>query len=330
MTLSLCIAGCGSYARTVLRDIHDMTEDVRLFFASRDVKKAKEFCETYGGAGYFGSYEEAAADPRVEAMYFCTPHHLHLEHALLAARHRKHILMEKPIARTLAEARQMVQAARDSGVKLMVAENYRFLPTMEKCRQVMSQSGIASIGQARLIQVNSESYMVPTDWRTSADLNGGGTFIDGGIHFVDILVYLAGVPERVYAVQPLQVFRQVEGEDGLVLVARLPGGAVGMVNFSRATPVTKPRVWVNVTCTGGSLSFAPYGNEVILDTPPAQRTITLPEARRGVRGMVREFRNSIREDREPRMSGEEGIKDLAVVLAAYESARLGQEVPVRL
>ncbi len=330
MTLSLCIAGCGSYARTVLWDIHDMTEDLRLFFASRDVKKAREFCEAYGGAGYFGSYEDAAADPRVEAMYFCTPHHLHLEHALLAARHRKHILMEKPIARTLAEARQMVQAAREAGVKLMVAENYRFLPTMEKCRQVMALSGMASIGQARLIQVNSESYMVPTDWRTSADLNGGGTFIDGGIHFVDILVYLAGVPERVYAVQPPQAFRQMEGEDGLVLIARLPGGAVGMVNFSRATPVTKPRVWVNVTCTGGSLSFAPYGNEVILDTPPAQRTITLPEARRGVRGMVREFRSSIREDREPRMSGEEGIKDLAVVLAAYESARLGQEVPVRL
>ena len=60
MRLSLCIVGCGRYARTVLQEIHDMSADLQLFFASRDSQKAQGYCETYGGAGFFGSCEEAA------------------------------------------------------------------------------------------------------------------------------------------------------------------------------------------------------------------------------------------------------------------------------
>ena len=85
MTLSLCIAGCGGYARSVLDSVHDMTGEFDFYFASRDEAKAREYCETYGGAGYFGGYEEAAADPRIEAMYFFTPHDTHLGNARMAA-----------------------------------------------------------------------------------------------------------------------------------------------------------------------------------------------------------------------------------------------------
>ena len=170
MTLALCIVGCGSYARSVLDDIHDMTEDILLFYASRDIEKAKSYLDTFGGAGCFGSYEEAAGDPRVEALYFLTPHDLHLENALLATRHRKHILVEKPIARTISEGRQMVRAAGDAGVTLMVAENYRFLPTVEECKRLLEQR---AIGELRLIQVQSEAYAETSGWRTSAAITGG-------------------------------------------------------------------------------------------------------------------------------------------------------------
>ena len=74
----------------------------------------------------FGSYEEAAADPRVQAMYICTPHHLHWEQAVMAARAGKHVLVEKPIALTLEEANDIVAEAQRAGVTLMVAENYRY------------------------------------------------------------------------------------------------------------------------------------------------------------------------------------------------------------
>ncbi len=323
MRLSLCIVGCGNYAKTVLRDIHDMTEELELFFASRDLNKAREYCAAFGGSGYFGSYEEAASDPRVDALYFFTPHNLHLENALLAARHSKHILMEKPLALTIDESKEMMKAASDAEVKLMVAENYRFLPAVQKCKDILKQG---FIGNPRLIQIQAESYRAATNWRTSAEITGGGTFIGGGIHFVDVLVNLGGFPHQVYAAMPPQVFRNADGEDGMVLIAQLPGGGVGLINFSRATASSKESQWINVTGTEGFLSFTPYGREMFIDTHDVRRTIRLPEARRGVRPMLREFRDSITENRESLMSGTEGLQDLAVVLGAYESAKQGREV----
>ena len=128
-SIGLCIVGCGGYAKIVLDEMHDLNDVVELYFASRDAEKARSYCETYGGSGYFGSYEDAARDPRVQAMYFFTPHDLHLDGVRLAASHRRHILLEKPIARTTSEAREIMTTAENAGVRLMIAENARFFPS---------------------------------------------------------------------------------------------------------------------------------------------------------------------------------------------------------
>ena len=104
MKLGLCVVGCGTFARTFAQAMQSMQDEVELFFASRDVEWARTYAATFGGRGVFGSYEAAAADPRVEALYLCTPHHFHRAHGTMAAQAGKHILVEKPIARTLAEA----------------------------------------------------------------------------------------------------------------------------------------------------------------------------------------------------------------------------------
>ena len=325
MKLSLCVIGCGGYAKTLLNDIFDMTDEFDLYFASRDIDKAREYNELYGGAGFFGSYEEAVQDPRIDAVYISTPHNVHLDNAVLAAGYSKHILVEKPIARDLDESRRMIDAAKDAGVKLMIAENYRFLPTVQRCKKIIEAGNIGSV---RLIPIQAEGYSVPTAWRTSLEASGGGVFIDGGIHFVDVMLNLGGFPERLYAAKPPQVHRHVEVEDGIVLTAHLPGGVLGLINFSRATAVKSQRQWVNVTGSKGHLSFVPYSNEIIFETTEVLRTIRLPGAHRGVRGMVREFRDSILEDREPVMNGQEGLRDLAIVLGAYLSAERGAEVSI--
>src|SRR5215468_11628630 len=77
MTLGLCVVGCGAFARTFAQAMQSIRDEVELFFASRDVERARTYAATFGGRGVFGSYEAAAADPRVEALYLCTPHHLH-------------------------------------------------------------------------------------------------------------------------------------------------------------------------------------------------------------------------------------------------------------
>ena len=88
----------------------------------------------FGGFAAFGSYEAAAADPRVDALVICTPHHLHEAHARLAAGRGKAILLEKPIARTLPEADAILSSARAAGVVLMVGENMHFAPGFAAAR----------------------------------------------------------------------------------------------------------------------------------------------------------------------------------------------------
>ena len=125
MKLRLCVIGCGGFARTFAGSLADARDRIDLYFASRDHGRAKAYSDEFGGLGAFGSYEDAAAYPGIDALYICTPHDLHLEHSLMATAANKHILLEKPIARTIDEARSIISAADSAGVRLMVAENYR-------------------------------------------------------------------------------------------------------------------------------------------------------------------------------------------------------------
>ena len=265
----------------------------------------------------------------MQAAYFFTPHHTHLEDTELAAHHGKHVLMEKPIARTIEESQALVKTAQDGGVQLMVAENYRFLHSVRRAKSMIDTGTLGSIGDLRLIDIKVEAFRPPSSpWRYDATLTGGGSFIDAGIHYIDLIVNLGGMPTQVYAASPTKVHRRSEGEDGLVLVANLPNDAVAVFNFSRATSRNEDQNYVGITGTKGYIEFDPYGREITFENTLVKRNVRLPEAHRGAREMIREFRDCIRQQRPPAMTGAEAIRDLAVVLAAYRSAAERRHVPL--
>jgi len=323
--LGLCIVGCGSFARTFAQGIAPLRDRVNLFFASRDLLRAQEYSDEFSGAGAFGSYETAAAAPQVEAMYLCTPHYLHLEHVRLAAGAGKHILVEKPIARTLVEGSQIIDAAQQAGVTLMVAENYRFMAPVQECRRLV-ESG--AIGDVRLIQLQEESPFRPAGWRNLQDLNGGGVLIDGGIHKIHFLRYLAGEPCSIYAAALPKALNDLEGEDGVVLIVRWDSGAVGLINHSWVASSQPSPPLVSVSGTKGQLTFAAGEAWLRVEIGDSAETKSLPPDNSGLTAMVQEFINSILEKREPATSGTEGLKDLALVLKTYESIDLSTQVPV--
>ena len=142
MKLSLCFIGCGKWAQNVLDGTPELADNFCLFFASSDADKAREFCNTYHGEDFFDNYSTAVQDQRVKAVYFATPHHVHLDNVKLAAREQKHVMVEKPIARTAIEAESMIKMAKEASIKFMVAENYRFLNTVNKCKDLIQQNAI--------------------------------------------------------------------------------------------------------------------------------------------------------------------------------------------
>ena len=275
--------------------------------------------------GPSAAMKKQSPTPRIDACYVCTPHHLHLEHALLAMSHGKHVLVEKPIAPTADEGRRMIDAAASAGVVLMVAENARFLAVVRHCRELIDEG---LLGDLRLAQFQQEGPFRPGGWRASSQQMGGGLFIDGGIHLVDMMVHLAGQPVEISATRLLHAQPDMEGEDGLAMTARLSGGGMAFINYSWAATRRIPRASVSLSGSRGKITFSPGGTSLTLETTTNIQRWRFPEDRLGICAMVKEFHDSILEGRPPTMLADEGLYDLQLVLAAYQSADTGQ--PVRI
>ncbi len=323
MSLGLCVLGCGAFAATFAKTIGSLRGEIDLYFASRDAGRARRYAAEFNGRDAFGSYEAAAADPRVNALYICTPHHLHLEHVALAARRGKHVLLEKPIAGTLADAREIMKRAESAGINLMVAENYRYLSAVQKAKELVEQG---RVGQLRLIQLQEQYPFQPSGWRNDASLNGGGVLIDGGIHKASVLAFLAGRPNQVYAQRVPPGLPGLDAEDGVVVMTRSSEGVIGLINHTWSIAPSTERPWVSVLGTEGSLYFEMGRPWLKVSDGIREELLELPDDVRGLAPMVREFRDSIIQGREPTMPGKEAIADLTLVLKAYESVESGQPV----
>ena len=321
--LGLCVLGCGSFAAVFARSVATLSGEVDLYFASRDLRKAHEYASRFGGLDAFGRYVDAVADTRVDAVYVCTPHHLHREHASLAFRAGKHVLVEKPIAGTLEDAEAMVREATSAGVTFMVAENFRFLPPVREAGRLIEQG---RVGRVRLIQLHEQYPFLPVGWRERKDLNGGGVLIDGGIHKLSAIAYLTGAPTEVYAREVPPAQPGLDAEDGIVVVTRDADGVVGLINHSWSVVPPQPHSWVSISGTDATLYFEPGRPWLKVTDAASETTVTLEGYGNGLVTMVREFVSSIRERRQPAMTGEDGLADLALVLAAYESMETGLPV----
>ncbi len=324
MKFGLCVIGCGAFARTFATRIQSELADLNLYFASRDGDKAAAFAAEYRGVGSFGSYETAVADTRVEAVYICTPHHLHLEHARLAAGAGKHILLEKPLARTATEAQAIVSVAAGAGITLMVAENYRFMPPVLAAKELVDSG---AVGTLRLVQLQEDFPFQPMEWRNDAEQNGGGVLIDGGIHKASLLAYLAGDPAEVYAAEVPSAQPGMAAEDGVFAMLRFREGLIGVINHTWSAGPLSDRPWVTVSGSKASLTFELGGDWIDTISQSGRHRRTLDGDQTGLTGMVREFRQCIQQERHPAMTGEEGERDVDLVQSIYHSMRTRSPVP---
>jgi predicted dehydrogenase len=309
----LVVFGCGWIARR--HAVAARRLGVPLLVASRDLAKARAFAREFGAADAFGAYADAARDPRAEAVVICTPHDRHCADTLAALGAGLHVLVEKPIAPTIAEADRMIAAARDAGRVLMVAENFHFMPAFRHVHGLLTSG---ALGALRSLHLVARGYRQHHGWRLVADAAGGGVLIDGGIHYVHNLFWWGGEVRRVFALRPPQTV-ELGGEDAVEILAELAGGVVGFVSNSLGARGA-PRVqWSSVTGVDGTI-FADNRGRFILSRGRGRTRLRLfRRDSRGHEAMLREFADAVGSGRPPATDGQSGRRDLAVVLAAYRS-----------
>ena len=314
----LCILGCGAVAHTHSRVARSLGSQVELLFASRVRERAESYNSRYRGLGAFGSYEEACADPRVDAVFVCTPQAFHAEHAALAARHGKAVLIEKPVSRTLEELGGIEGAVRKAGVICMVAENYHFKPALRVLRQHIEAG---DIGRPLFLELNRVGRQRTEGWRADAELMGGGALLEGGVHWVNFMCGIGGAVREVCAARPeVGHVPLAPFEDGLEVLFRFENGAVGKLLHAWNVSSRPTGLGLSKICgTDGNITFESNGLVVLVT---GRRTrLRFPGVRdlMGRREMLRHFIACVRDQRPPEMSLAVARRDLALVLAAYRS-----------
>lgn len=189
-TLKLGVAGLGR-AFTVMLPTLCRDARVELVAAADPRAEARaQFADDFDAKAY-ASLEELCRDPAVEAIYVATPHQHHADHVRLAAAGRKHVLVEKPLALTLAEGRAMIDAAKTAGVQLVVGHSHSFDAPIARAREIIASG---AVGRVRMISaLNFTDFLYrprrPEELRTGS---GGGVLFSQGGHQIDVVRLLGG------------------------------------------------------------------------------------------------------------------------------------------
>ncbi len=201
-----------------------------LAVASRSESRAREFARQFGVPRAYGASEDLIHDKDVDVVYIATPNSLHYAHTMLCLSGRKAVLCEKPFALNVAQAQEMVDAARSSGLFCMEGMWTRFLPLMHDVRQIVLGGGI---GDLRMLSVAIGHPMLvqPSSGLFSAEL-GGGSLLDLGVYGISLAYNLLGEPSAITACATTGA-TGVDEQSCVTLT--YPGGAMAVITASLRT-----------------------------------------------------------------------------------------------
>ncbi|MDC7120360.1 Gfo/Idh/MocA family oxidoreductase [Cellulomonas fimi] len=208
------ILGAGGIAAAFADAVREHTRAQLVAVGSRHRDRAERFATAHGIPTTHVGYRQLVEDPQVDAIYVATPHSEHREHALLAIRAGKHVLVEKSFTRNVGEAQEIFAAAREAGVFVMEAMWTRFLPHVAALHQVIDAGEIGEI--VNLSADHGQAFAFDPASRLFAPELAGGALLDLGVYPVSFAHDFLGVPDAVHAVGALTE-TGVDGQVSIVL-----------------------------------------------------------------------------------------------------------------
>ncbi len=336
MTVYWGIVGAGKIAESQMAPAIAAAPGHELAAVSRrELDAAQRFGERHGARRAYDSVEALLDDDEVNAMYVATPPHLHARETVLAAEAGKHVLCEKPMAMTTAEAREMIEACSANGVLLTVCHYQRFNARHQRIKRLVEAGAIGQVTAAR-INFSDRFPPQPGVWHHKPEVSGGGPLMDLGIHCIDLLRYLCGPAASVVALLETLVDDSPVDDTATVLM-RLASGAQAVVTSHWTTANHEPERTngLEIWGTDGSITAAPISAKdsagtLQVSTADGIRDYAVePGGPRPHVALLEAFGEAVDGKGPNPIPGEEGLAGLAVVEAAYESARSGNSVALQ-
>jgi len=327
--LGIGIIGCGRHAQIGHLPFYHADPKVKLIaVCSRRIANAKKAARQWKAEAYYSDYRELLRRDDIGAVSVCNPVWLHKETVIAAARAGKHILCEKPMAVTGSEAVEMIRAAEQNKVILMVGFSHRFYGLNRYVKQ-MALSG--KLG--RLIMFHNRFNLdvnYEGTWFADKKYSGGGVVMDCGVHSIDLFRWLAGEVREVSGFTGTFVQR-MDVEDTAAFLLKAKNGVPGVVELSWSTPASVNTVEIYgsrgtavVDYSRNEVRFRRGGKKWLRRRNPASY------AGQTFKAEIAHFVECVLSGRRPLVTGNDGLASLRIVEAVYRSAREHRNVEVTI
>ena len=340
MTIGFGVVGCGMIAGFHARAIADLRA-AKLVACYDTVRVAAERLASQTGAAPYTDLKQMLAHPGIDVVTICTPSGLHSAQGIVAARAGKHVVTEKPMAISLAQADDLVRACDDAGVHLFVVKQNRLNPPVQLLKRAVDKGRFGRIYMANVTVrwQRPQEYYDAEPWRGTWEFDGGA-IMNQASHYVDLMQWLVGPVESVLAKTATQA-RRIEAEDSGIGILKFRSGALGVIEVSVLTYPKNLEGSITILGETGSVkiggtavnkvehwTFAHYDD----DDKLIESANTNPPTVYGFghEGYYRNVLGVLRGESKADTDGRAGRKSLELILGIYESAKTGCEVPIPL
>lgn len=320
------IIGLGRIAGHFMPGVRNTTNSQVTALVSGHRDKAERIADQYGvphsSIYSYEDFDRIVENKAVDAVYVALPNSMHAEYTMRAAKAGKHVLCEKPMSTSVAEAEAMIAACKTANVKLMIAYRCHYEPTNLKAVQLIREG---ALGQVQAIESQFGFNIAAGEWRLNKKLAGGGPLFDVGIYSLNACRYLTGEePAHIAAFASVidHDGRFNEVEENVSWTMKFPSGIVASCNTTYGAPM---QGLFRVHGSKGTLEAAPafnydglrlmgdFGGTHLDEPNPAHDPYQF-------QAQAEHFSHCIQNHLEPKTPGEEGLRDMRYIAQIYRSA----------
>jgi UDP-N-acetyl-2-amino-2-deoxyglucuronate dehydrogenase len=331
--LNIGIVGCGFIGQKHIRSMANVQElqlysvcDTVMANLETGISLWKKLRGEQVEPKQFFSFEKMLQEESLDAVLLCIPSGYHAQMAISALQRGKHVIVEKPMALSTTDARDMQQVANENGLTLMVCHQKRFVPHLSGIRNLIQSGKLGRIvySDMRLLYNRKNEYYTSSPWRGTWDKDGG-VLMNQAIHDLDLLCWIVGKPVSVTA-QVNRLIRPMEAEDSVVATFQMMDGSLS--SFVATVCVHTEDSDESMTIVGTDGAFVLSGKlfeqvkywHVSGEQPPVFVQADLYSE------LYRNFIESIARGSAPLVSGADGYETIQTAMAVYEAALSGQRV----
>ncbi len=334
------IIGAGMIAELHAKSMQELSNARLVGIFDKNPEAAKKRAEQFHCKAY-DSFDAFLADPEIEAVTIATPSGMHGEVAIPAAKAGKHILCEKPLEITLEKVDALIRACDKNNVLLSPVFQTRFTKPVQLVHEAMRSGrfGRMVLASAQMRWYRDPAYYAGSTWRGTWDLDGGGALMNQAIHMIDLLIYINGAPDEVFAFAGT-LTHSIEVEDNLCAAVKYRNGSFGTIEVSTSCAPGFPRR-LEFSGSTGTVAFEEdkitrweFANPLPQDEEILRELSGKADAKGGRAPMnigsnghasqISDLAEAIKTGRRPFLDGREGRRAIELICGIYESARTGK------